>query len=741
MKKILFLLFLMLGSGAIFAQRLSFRFSNPRIIRLSGVDNLQFDVQVMATAEAYLWSTQVALNFNNTTFDINPSHWTVTRVGPFSGNNSSGNQKYGVITHSYGTAPGESCGIALSADINKFGVSPSGSDFGLIPSGPDSWITMITVSAPLSVSSGDGLAGIDFLETSMNGQASFITAANNTTPYSNPNNYDSRDFLTAYTGRIYSTAYGWSQIGGDSDGVPYKNWSSSVSTTVWEGNAAMPAGTSLAKALQIQNPATVTIPVDGALTVSGATDVGTASGLILQSGSDGTGSMITGTATSTGSGSTIARRYMTTGRWHIVSSPVGQTIKSFLTSNTNVQTNLTNGARGMMDYNPFLNQWNSFFTDNINGNVGAGKGFCLRAAADGNLSFAGSLQAEAKSATGLGATFWNCVGNPYSSAIGINDWGSTGATNNFLKVNAANLDPVYGAVYIWDQLDAQNGIAGKYTVISNSHIESFNNIQQEQAFMVRMNTGKTAVDFTPAMQFHNPGLPLKSAESVWPSIKLIATVDAQTNVTYIAYNSLMTKGLDPTYDAGLLKGGSDLLIYTMLVQDNGIPFAIQALPDNDYNSMIIPVGIDTKTGGEVVFSAETFNLPSDLRVILEDKQAATFTDLSSKVYKVTLAANSVIPDRFRLHASTTVIDDVGDLTLPAKLEAYAYQNIEIRVIGEVSKNAVATLYDVLGKVVITQKMIEGQLNVIPTSCINSGLYLLLVKDGGKSQSFKILLKQ
>lgn len=203
----------------------------------------------------------------------------------------------------------------------------------------------------------------------------------------------------------------------------------------------------------------------------------------------------------------------------------------------------------------------------------------------------------------------------------------------------------------------------------------------------------------------------------------------------------MTKGLDPTYDAGLLKGGSDLLIYTMLVQDNGIPFAIQALPDNDYNSMIIPVGIDTKTGGEVVFSAETFNLPSDLRVILEDKQAATFTDLSSKVYKVTLAANSVIPDRFRLHASTTVIDDVGDLTLPAKLEAYAYQNIEIRVIGEVSKNAVATLYDVLGKVVITQKMIEGQLNVIPTSCINSGLYLLLVKDGGKSQSFKILLKQ
>ena len=83
---------------------------------------------------------------------------------------------------------------------------------------------------------------------------------------------------------------------------------------------------------------------------------------------------------------------------------------------------------------------------------------------------------------------------------------------------------------------------------------------------------------------------------------------------------------------------------------------------------------------------------------------------------------------------------IGDPTLTGKLNAYAYMNSEIRIEGEVSKDAVATLYDVQGKTVIIRKLSEGSLNVVPTSSVSTGLYLLTVRDGNKSQSFKIILR-
>lgn len=107
--------------------------------------------------------------------------------------------------------------------------------------------------------------------------------------------------------------------------------------------------------------------------------------------------------------------------------------------------------------------------------------------------------------------------------------------------------------------------------------------------------------------------------------------------------------------------------------------------------MIIPVGIDSKSGGDVVFSAQSNNLPSSCKVILEDK-----------------------------------------------LNVYATGNTEIRVVGEVSNKAVATLYDVHGKVVTIQKLGEGTLNVIPLANIKSGVYILSVKDQWKEiRNYKI----
>ena len=484
--------------------------------------------------------------------------------------------------------------------------------------------------------------------------------------------------------------------------------------------------------LTIASGASLTIDSQSFLTVTGAVtnsnSTGTV-GLTINSDATSTASLITPSAT--GTGAAAAELYMTTSTWHLVSSPVsGQTVANFLTANAaTIATNVSN--RGMMDYNPTGNSWNTVFTNSSAGTLGSGKGYCERVETNVAVTAIGSLQAGTK-AVAATAGYWDCIGNPYTSAIGITS--NSAATNNFLTVNAANFDPTYSAIYVWATgSDTYNGQFGHYNIINNVPTSGFDDLPQGQAFMVkRVTTGGADFSFTTAMQLHSGALALKSAQTPWPTIKLIASANSQGASTIIAFNDGMTKGLDVTYDAGLLRGGSDVQLYTRLVEagNNTIPFAIQALPDNNFNEMIIPVGVESKIGGDVVFSAETTNLPSNCKVILEDKLTKTFTDLSANVYKAAIMPNSTVADRFQLHTSTATIGAIGQSILSGKLNAYAIGNTEIRVIGEVSGKEVATLYDVLGKAVLMQKLSEGTLNVIPLSNIKPGVYILSVEDKG-----------
>ncbi len=733
MKKfILFFSLLFLFSGTINAQQLSFRFANPRMIRISNFNNLQFDVQVKCNqADKFLWAGTVKLNFNPTTFNNTPTTWAVTPVGTFDGLNSSGRAfKYSITK----TITGSVLNVAILGDVGVKGNGPNAADFTAIPA---DWTTIITVSARLLDTSGDALAGIDFLESGMNGFEQYISAPDVIdTKFTTPNLFDARDFLTAYTGRFFSASKLWSQVGGPTNNTQFIDWATPVSTTVWDGNAEIPGGSlSNAKDLRIENPATLNIPVTGQLTVTGNTDIKTPAGLTIQSDAAGTGSLITTTAS--GAGSAIVNRWMTTGAWHIISSPISeQTVSSFLTANGNVP--LKGGNRGMMDYDAAGNKWNNFFVNATNyGNMGAGKGFSMRVGdIDAAVTFAGVLQAGTLQASAMEG-LWDCIGNPYTSAIGITSGSTT--TNNFVSHNADNFDPVYGAIYIWDKTDSSNGSAGSYTAINNT-TPPYNYLQQGQAFLVKRKTGAPAFSFTNGMQTHNTTLALKSTQKPWPGIKLAATFNSQVSSTMIAFNNSMTRGLDITYDAGLLKGNSDLLVYSRLVEDIGVPFAIQALPEKDLSSMIIPVGLDFKTGGEVVFSAELLNMPADCKVILEDKLTKTFTNISKDIYKVAIPSNSTIGDRFLLH-TTNVAGGLDNETVGGKLNAFAIKNIEIRVVGAVSNNAVATLYDVRGRVVLIENLKEGSLNVIPTPNIKMGIYMLNVKDNDRLQTFKFLIRE
>ena len=493
----------------------------------------------------------------------------------------------------------------------------------------------------------------------------------------------------------------------------------------------------------IINPeGSLTISPTTCLTVSEevANSNNTATGIKVKSDSTGTGSLITTSATPTGIAA--AAHWMIAGKWNLVSAPIIQPVSNFLSTNSSIETNGV--QRTMMDYNPGQNSWNPLFTTGASdGTLGGGRGFGIYVGPDKKeINFTGSLQAGNLSATGLIPGAWNCIGNPYTSAIGISAASSAGV--DFLTANVGktpNLDPSYGAIYIWEQPDATGNQHGKYTIISNVPVSANTfNIQQGQAFMVKTNTSATSVDFSHEMQLHIPNLPLKAATITWPVIELTATVNSQKSTTYLAFNDQMTKGLDPTYDIGMLRTNAPLSVYTRLIEDNGVPFVIQSLPGSSISTSVIPVGLESTSGGEVIFSAKTIILPSDCQVILEDKAAKTFTDLQTGDYKTTIAANSVIPDRFQLHTSSLT---AGGLPIKKSddLNAYVFQNSEIHIEGKVTSKAVATLFDALGRVVLSSKLNDGDLNSIPTPGMNSGIYVLRVVDKEVIHSFKLLITQ
>ena len=480
----------------------------------------------------------------------------------------------------------------------------------------------------------------------------------------------------------------------------------------------------------------VIVPVYAEVSVSNTTTINCTDGLVVESDENGSGSLITNSVS--GSGNAIVKCYMTSNAWHLVAPPIAsENIQRFLLANESIPANQYQ-ERALRDYNPVLNEWNDFFSATTIGNMAFGKGYVtrVRASKTHEIVFSGMLNAGNITVGNLSAGNWNCIGNPYTSAIAINVSATGLNTANFLTVNASNIDPAYG-IYIWDRTDAYNGQSNQYTAISNVPVPGASfPVQIGQGFMVKMAATKTGVSFTKAMQLHNTALRLKSTDDVWPLIELVASADSLNSSTILAFHDGMTNGLDPTYDAGLLRADAPLQISTRLVDDYGIPFAIQALPAYATESVIVPIDIEYTLGGEVSFSAIGSYLPIDCKLILEDRQNHTFTNLINQNYIVHLPANSVSTERFYLHTSysTTGMDTPNSEHF---IKAWQISDDQLYILGYVSQGAKASLYDLQGRRLASCLLYEGRGHTMEIPAVKAGVYVLQVDDQGGRQVLKM----
>ena len=527
--------------------------------------------------------------------------------------------------------------------------------------------------------------------------------------------------------------------------------------------------TTVTNTFTIETTGKLTIPVNRQLTAAGTTDNrGGVSGLVIKSfWSDavdatqrGTGSFISYGNLLGGAaiGSGTVERYMDQLQWHLVSPPA---IEDLYTANTGFLArpiNLaipywdpigTNKQLGIATYDVANNTWNPFFIDGGSGIFNASQGYLVRTARyDGPggtgtnhgptvIDFQGTLTSNSQTFTlsrggDNGVMGWNCIGNPFTSAITLYDGVKGGLANNFLDVNGSLLETKYLGIYI---LNA----GGTYDIIN--YASPATNAALGQGFFVKAAANGNVVSFTKSMQLHELeylGTPFKSATTSWPSIKLTAAFGAAQVSTSIKFIDGTTTGLDIGYDAGLFRTDAPNALYTRLVEDAGIGFQLQCLPANQYNTLSIPVGIESKAGGEVTFSAEALNLDAGCNVILEDKLTKRFTDLTRGTYKTLIVPNTVSTDRFFLHTAD-IMSGIGDQPI-GSLNAYAFNNSEIRIIGEVGSNATANLYDVLGRLVVSHILGDVNYNVISIPSVKKGVYLLNIVTKDTTRTIKVMVR-
>lgn len=606
----------------------------------------------------------------------------------------------------------------------EYTIGADGYIFCAIENQQQDWTTISTVA---SADLNPAPAG-----TSVTGSF-FLTIPTSTTPYYDlPNGSDG--VQTIYRIKIQLSNSSFVYQAGQFPG----NWINLTNYTNFTGNTDSDWATASNWNVDVPNATTnVTIPASKNVIISSTTGANTNNLTV-----DGVGSLTINAGGSlkvvgTSTGNIKYNVNVTDTNWHLVSSPlVGEEYDDTWVTNNNIATGsdfATN--RGISWYNnssltsPNIagegGHWRYFQGGATAQTFGAGVGYALIKDANpgissGNFSFTGTMPTVVNPSISQGINNWNLIGNSYPSYLDVAAFITANVTSG-----SDVLSDAFQAIYVY------NGSA--YVATTNGYV------QPGQAFFVNSKVSSGNASITSATQSHQTGVPfLKSSNT---SIKLSVSNGENSKKTTLNYLEGKTKGLDTGFDLGLFDGvQSDIRIYSELIENNqNISFVRQTLPNSNYENMIVPIGVKANVG-EIVFSAEALNLPSGIKVFLEDKFTNTFTRLDeiNSEYKVTLSESENGVGRFYLHTKQSALNI--DSEFLSSVNIYKTNASTVRITGLSQGKTTFSLFNILGKQVMSTSFKSKNVKEISLPKLTTGVYFANVQTENGKLSKKIILE-
>lgn len=437
-------------------------------------------------------------------------------------------------------------------------------------------------------------------------------------------------------------------------------------------------------------------------------------------------------ATNTFSGAiTYNRTLNNSNQWYFMSSPVIGEIYDNDWANTNSILSGQNLNKGisLYDNSTFDTDtdaagsdtetgfWRYLQSDSSNGSdFKVAKGYGIIRNSAGTVSFVGNglYTTSQNYALSTGDSNFNMVGNPFTAYLNLGEFFNDNPTTSVL---------VAAEIYLWN---------GSSYDTKTSGLNSTYKIAPGQGFFVEA-AANTNLTFDIANVSHQNTETFQKNTS--PEIHLFLSEGLNTRYANIYYIEGTTIGFDNGYDGKLFGGVShSLAIYSHLVSDDqGKNYQLQSIPNADYENMVIPIGINADAGKEIIFSAEALNLPSELKVFLEDRQTNSYTrlDEANANYKITLTETLNGVGRFFLHTTAKSTLRIDAISLES-ISIYKTTNSNLRIVGVSQGKATVKLFNILGKEVLNTAFTSNGVKDISLPNLATGVYIVqLETEEGK----------
>lgn len=469
-----------------------------------------------------------------------------------------------------------------------------------------------------------------------------------------------------------------------------------------------------AQRLVIGSSTVVTIGPGTTVSVGTAASSGTLTntsnaGLIIQSTSSGTGSLICG-----GTPNATVQRYLTQNAWHPVTpSTTGITANTFYWDDAPKAWLIWHDESKSGD-----DAWT--YNTNLSTPMPVGQGWMvwldLNTKSDATASMAGNLRSEDLTLdldyTDASHGF-NFVGNPFPCAINFNagTWG---------------LSSVEGTIWIWQ--NSSNNYLYRTSVGGGTMLNGI--IPISQGFFVRASGSSASLTIPADARTHSSQSFYKGADAdcgYESYLTIKAVKDQLEDEIWISFGQNGSNGFENGWDASKMFGGAEAP--QLYLVEEGRKQSIDHLLTLGETERIVTMFFDPGQQGDQTLAADLSHL-AEANVFLEDLLTGTTTKLNDQPvyqFQASVGDNS---DRFRVHFKSAQygIDD-GDFRLKDLLRIYAYQNtLYIGSSGEAAgQTGTVRIFDITGRLLLREALPAGELVHLPIDPYKGYLVIEVIK--------------